>query len=713
MMQTIPAWWALAVLCAKASVLLLAAALLVNLLRGASAATRHLIWTLGLAGALALPLLSPALPAWTLAVPGIGPALVGSPVPAAAAVEAALPAPSRTLSALEPAAPAPSAVSQTSPASSPDTGGPADVSNAAAGGARDLPLLPRLAGLDWQSAALLLWLAGAVLVLGRLVAGIAAVQWLSRRTERVRDAPWLTLARGLERELGLRVPVTYLQSRRATMPMAWGLVRPTVLMPADADGWPHDRLRIVLLHELAHVKRRDCLTHALAQVACAAHWFNPLAWMAARRARAEREHACDDLVLSAGTGGAAYAEELLEIARGMRAGRFPGIVLGATLAMAHRSQLEGRLMAILDPRQPRGGLTRVRALSLCVLFCLALVPLAALEPRADAEEAAVKDLGAQQLPTVPVPVSGHVVAHADQRGAVTAKPALQAGSAVKPAQTVPPTPAAPAPPELPASAVPVVAAQAPATPAPTPTPTPTPTPKTAPTPVLAGADQDEHRPVDPRAVAALTAAMGDSDAEVRETVIQALVRMRAPAAYDPLVKALSDPNPSIREQAAFGLGQLRDKRAAGPLAAALKDANKEVREQAVFALGQLHDPATVDALLTALKDADAGVRQQAAFALAQLRDPKAVAPLVSALKDSSPDVREQAAFGLAQLRDRSAVEGLVVALKDESEDVRGLAAFALGQLRDPRAIEPLTALLKDPSADVRQQAAFALGQVAR
>ena len=144
------------------------------------------------------------------------------------------------------------------------------------------------------------------------------------------------------------------------MPVAYGVWRPTVLMPAAADGWTEDRLRIVLLHELAHVKRRDCLTHMLAQVACGLYWFNPLAWVAARRVRAERERACDDLVLAAGTPGPDYADQLLEIARVMRAGRFPSIVAGASLAMAHRSQLEGRLMAILDPSVPRSGVSRMR-----------------------------------------------------------------------------------------------------------------------------------------------------------------------------------------------------------------------------------------------------------------------------------------------------------------------------------------------------------------
>ena len=147
------------------------------------------------------------------------------------------------------------------------------------------------------------------------------------------------------------------------MPVATGLFRPSVIMPADADTWSESRLRVVLLHELAHVKRRDCLTHVLAQAACAFYWFNPLAWLAVKRARAERERACDDLVLACGTRGSDYADLLLEMARVLRGDRFPALLGGASLAMAHRSQLEGRLMAILDPRVPRSGLTRARALA--------------------------------------------------------------------------------------------------------------------------------------------------------------------------------------------------------------------------------------------------------------------------------------------------------------------------------------------------------------
>jgi beta-lactamase regulating signal transducer with metallopeptidase domain len=188
---------------------------------------------------------------------------------------------------------------------------------------------------SWPAALFALWLIGAGAILVRLLLGLLAVQWMSRRTERVNDAPWLPQARALAAELGIS-RITFLRSGRAAMPMAWGIFRPAVLMPADADHWPAERLRIVLLHELAHVKRRDCLTHVLAQIACAAYWFNPLAWIAARHVRTERERACDDLVLACGTRGSDYADQLIEVARVMRAGRFPAVLAGASLAMAHR-----------------------------------------------------------------------------------------------------------------------------------------------------------------------------------------------------------------------------------------------------------------------------------------------------------------------------------------------------------------------------------------
>jgi hypothetical protein len=132
----------------------------------------------------------------------------------------------------------------------------------------------------------------------------------------------------------------------------------------------------VLLHELAHVRRHDYLNQLVARLACAVHWFNPLAWMAARRLRAERERACDDQVLRTGASACDYAEHLLAVARGLRpVGRG---TMG--IAMAGRSAFGERVAALLDARCSRGILTSGLLLRSGVGAACLVVPLAALHP---------------------------------------------------------------------------------------------------------------------------------------------------------------------------------------------------------------------------------------------------------------------------------------------------------------------------------------------
>ena len=122
------------------------------------------------------------------------------------------------------------------------------------------------------------------------------------------------------------------------------------------------------MHELAHVRRRDCLTHWLGLTTCAAYWFNPLAWWAASRLRTEREQACDDLVLEAGERPSDYATQLLEVARSLRPAR---PLTPAAMAMARPSGLETRLRAILDARRNRRGPARWLAVA-CLVAVLAI-----------------------------------------------------------------------------------------------------------------------------------------------------------------------------------------------------------------------------------------------------------------------------------------------------------------------------------------------------
>jgi beta-lactamase regulating signal transducer with metallopeptidase domain len=205
-----------------------------------------------------------------------------------------------------------------------------------------------------------------------MLLGIAALFRLASRSKPIADEACTTLLARLSSQLAIAAPVRLLQSDRRTMPMIWGIRRPTILLPTDALAWPDQRLRLVLLHELAHVKRRDGLTQLIAQFARAVYWFNPLAWFAFHRLEVERERACDDIVLTAGNKPSDYAAELLAVATGSRSLAIAGLVAAP---MARPSGLENRLRAILDMGQSRQHSTR-RAIAIGVAaLLLVLLPL--------------------------------------------------------------------------------------------------------------------------------------------------------------------------------------------------------------------------------------------------------------------------------------------------------------------------------------------------
>jgi beta-lactamase regulating signal transducer with metallopeptidase domain len=311
----------------KVTLVLGAGGIVTLVLNRASAASRHLIWTVALVSALALPALSIGLPRWQMPLvtlpqspvlsrlsTELGATLSSSKDPQSSVIDRQVP--------VQDFASAPPMRSNPSAGPSDDTRAAAPVAQRGARG-RSVESSQR-SFVPWSTLVVAVWIAGLMVIAGRLLIGLAAVEWIARRTPRVADALAAPGPRtGLE--LGITRHVRFLRSPRATMPMAWGLLKPSVVMPHTADAWPAERLRIVLLHELAHVKRRDCLVHAVAQFACALHWFNPMAWVAARRLRIERERACDDPVLASGTPGADYAAELLEIARVMR-GPLPSVL---------------------------------------------------------------------------------------------------------------------------------------------------------------------------------------------------------------------------------------------------------------------------------------------------------------------------------------------------------------------------------------------------
>lgn len=235
----------------------------------------------------------------------------------------------------------------------------------------------RRTSLNWQTIASSVWLAGTALLLGmRVLAEVRLLLWRVAGN-RATDLRLLTLCEHLTKEFGIARKVTLLISTDHRGAMTWGSLRPVVSLPKGADKWPDEKLALVLRHELAHVKRQDCLARLITHIARAIHWPNPLVWIAARNARLTQEHACDDHVLSSGAQPDVYAMELVSAARELGDSR-----IRLTATMADPSTLERRIMAILGHDLDRRALRRPVTFLVAVGSLLAVIGGATLEVRA-------------------------------------------------------------------------------------------------------------------------------------------------------------------------------------------------------------------------------------------------------------------------------------------------------------------------------------------
>lgn len=393
----------------KASVvLLIATATTLMMRRNASAAARHWVWTVAVGAVLVLPLANRAVPAIEIPLAFVessaeppaevhittpvdqiasteGPAVADIDVPAIATpsantVDVASVAVERTAEAL----PAPGGV-------------------VASSEAHASPVTPQRAA----AAVLILWLVGSAVALLRTLGGALTLSRLARSTRVLEEGVVFDRVSVLSARFGLRRTPIVLDGGERTVPMTWGVSRSVLMVPADAAGWERWRLDAVLTHELGHIKRRDYLTQLLAQLVCALHWFNPLAWVAAARMRVEREHACDDLVVRWGHEPASYAHDLVELARTLRR---PSLA-AAALCFARPNTLKDRLVAVMDEsrnRTPLGRRTLVVAASIGAALAIPLAAVSAVP--VDSKAAPVNE--------------STIAASAD----ATAEPGLEAGS---------------------------------------------------------------------------------------------------------------------------------------------------------------------------------------------------------------------------------------------------------------------------------------------
>jgi beta-lactamase regulating signal transducer with metallopeptidase domain len=331
----------------------------VRLVRKSRAAVRHLLLAAGFAVLLALPVVSIAVPSVPFVeVPIVTGGIAESPV---------LP----SLTDSTPAADSVSAVSGRRvmiPSSR--------VSAILAGRAASVVLL---AG----------WATGALLFLLPVVVGL----WQVRALRRL-GRPWQhgqSVLRQLAADAGLHRRIDVLLYEAVLGPLSCGVVRPTIVLPIDAQTWHEDDLGRAIVHELEHVRRGDWAGQCLARAVCACYWFHPLVWIAWRQLALEAERACDDALLQRAEA-TAYADQLVVLAE-----RLSAVPKRSLLAMANRTDLATRVVAVLDSRQQRGRAGTFSLALVCVASALLVATISPLR------------VAAAQIPTATQTFTGSLI----------------------------------------------------------------------------------------------------------------------------------------------------------------------------------------------------------------------------------------------------------------------------------------------------------------
>ena len=207
-----------------------------------------------------------------------------------------------------------------------------------------------------------LWLAGTPLALVVLACGVNGTSRLRRGAQPIADGEIIAAGQRLRQALGIGRHVAIIACDRVAAPILAGIVWPAILIPpAILAGCSSAQVEMILLHELAHVRRWDNLANFIQRIIEAALFFHPVVWWLSNWARLEREECCDRLVVAHTGKPQEYAEFLAALA-------LPGIAPRHAAAAMTDSQLVTRIRHILKLEDERMNVSRKTFVAAAVIL---------------------------------------------------------------------------------------------------------------------------------------------------------------------------------------------------------------------------------------------------------------------------------------------------------------------------------------------------------
>ncbi|MGB3778486.1 MAG: M56 family metallopeptidase [Tunicatimonas sp.] len=208
-----------------------------------------------------------------------------------------------------------------------------------------VPWLVRLqAWSRWWAA---LWLLGVAYHALQLLLGVRHTRQLRTKAQRVSD-DWEGRFDRLKERLGIKQSVLFLRSDQTAVPLTFGWLKPVVLIPASLlTQLSPEQLEMIVLHELAHIRRHDYLWSLGQSVAEVVLFYHPAYWYIARVLEREREFACDQTTIHLTQQPHTYARTLLQVAT--------TTTPNYGLAVSGKRGLSDRIKRIVNPAPGRSN----------------------------------------------------------------------------------------------------------------------------------------------------------------------------------------------------------------------------------------------------------------------------------------------------------------------------------------------------------------------
>lgn len=202
----------------------------------------------------------------------------------------------------------------------------------------------------WAKYLLIAWLVGVSVSLTKLAAGLWRVHQLRREAVELGLNSLDAIITHRLRESGTGRRIRIYTSNAISSPAAIGFFRPAIVLPESlVSQLSAGELDIILLHELAHLRRWDDWTNLAQKFVKALFFFHPAVWWIDNRLSLEREMACDEIVVAEALTPKAYATFLVSFTEKMQNRRALSMVHGLVSRVCQMSQ---RVAAILDARRP-------------------------------------------------------------------------------------------------------------------------------------------------------------------------------------------------------------------------------------------------------------------------------------------------------------------------------------------------------------------------